>query len=104
MGFYNPTSPKADILGGITDLLKMYMQYMMIQKMYPKGIGAKPPENRTQSTQQGGIAPMGGTQFQQGGGLDMNDPMIQMLLKMFSLGSPSGMGQPPTGMFGQPRF
>ena len=114
MAFYNPLSPSADISGGIGDFLKMLMQYMMIQKMYPQTSGE--PTGATTPTgynpfskggipfSMGGITPqssgglnlnpltqMGGMGTQPSGGLDMNS-LIQLLMQLFSQRtSPAGL-------------
>ena len=111
MAFYNPLSPSADISGGIGDFLKMLMQYMMIQKMYPQGsgesTGATTPTGYSPFSR-GGIpfsmggattgglnlnplTQMGGMGTQPSGGLDMNS-LMQLLMQLFSQRtSPAGI-------------
>ena len=116
MAFYNPLSPSADISGGIGDLLKMLMQYMMIQKMYPQGSGEPTPTGYNPFSKGGipfsmggttpggmpGMTPptglnlnpltqMGGMGTQPSGGLDMNS-LMQLLMQLFSQRtSPAGI-------------
>ena len=99
MAFYNPLSESADIPGGIGDFLKMLMQYMMIQKMYPQqgasGM-ARTPGGMPGMTPPTGLnlnplTQMGGMGTQPSGGLDMNS-LMQLLMQLFSQRtSPAGL-------------